>query len=143
MFFAIHHHESAMDAHVSPILKRLLPPPPPHPSGLSREPALSALLHALNLHWSSILHMVIYMFHCYSLKSSHPHLLPHSPKICSLHLCLFCCLAYRIVIAIFLNSIYIWVNIEYWYIWLTSLCIIGSSFTHLIRTDSNMFLMAE
>ena len=28
--------------------------------------------------------------------------------------------------------------------WLTSLCIIGSSFTHLIRTDSNVsFLMAE
>ena len=27
------------------------------------------------------------MFHCYSLKSSHPHLLPQSPKVCSLHLC--------------------------------------------------------
>ena len=69
-------------------------------------PALSALLHASNLHWSSILHMVIYIFQCYSLKLSHPHLLPHSPKVCSLHLCLFCCLAYRIVITIFLNSIY-------------------------------------
>ena len=31
---------------------------------------LSALLHASNLHWSSILHMVVYMFQCYSLKSS-------------------------------------------------------------------------
>ena len=41
---------------------------------------LSALLHALNLHWSSVLHMIIYMFPCYSFKSSHPHLLPHSPK---------------------------------------------------------------
>ena len=30
------------------------------------------------------------------------------------------------------------------FIWLTSLCIIGSSFIHLIRTDSNVFfLMAE
>ena len=30
------------------------------------------------------------------------------------------------------------------YFWLTSLCIIGSSFIHLIRTDSNVFfLMAE
>ena len=36
----------------------------------------------------SILHMVIYMFLCYSLKSCHPHLLPLSPKVCSLHLCL-------------------------------------------------------
>ena len=65
---------------------------PPHPRAL----ALSALLHALNLHWSSISHMVIYMFQCYPLKTSHPCLLPHSPKVCSLHLCLFCCLAYKV-----------------------------------------------
>ena len=56
---------------------------------------------------SFILHMVIYMFQCYSLKSSHPSLLPHRPKVCFLHLCLFCCLAYRIVITVFLNSMYI------------------------------------
>ena len=59
-----------------------------------------------NLDWSSILHMVIYMFQCYSLKSSHPHLLPQSPKVCSLHLGLFCCLAYRVIILIFVNSIF-------------------------------------
>ena len=38
------------------------------------------------------------------------------------------------------------VSILYWCFsfWLTSLCIIGSSFIHLIRTDSNVFfLMAE
>ena len=33
--------------------------------------ALSTLLHASNLHWPSVLHMVIYMFQCCSLKSSH------------------------------------------------------------------------
>ena len=44
---------------------------------------------------------VIYMFQCYSLKSSHPRLLPQSSKVCSLHLCLFCCLAYRIVLLSF------------------------------------------
>ena len=85
----------------------------PHPEtsphsislGCPRALALSALLHALNLHWSSILHMVIYVFQCYSLKSSHPHL-PQSPKVCSSHLYLFCCLAYRVIITIFLNSIY-------------------------------------
>ena len=48
--------------------------------------------------------MVIYIFQCYSFKSSHPHLLPQSPKVCSLSLCLFCCLAYRVIIVIFLNS---------------------------------------
>ena len=106
--FAIHWHESATGAHISPH-----PEPPSHlppypiPLGCARAPAWSALLHALNLHWSSILHMVIHMFQCYSFKSSHPRLLPHSSKVCSLHLCLFCYLAYRVIITIFLNSIYI------------------------------------
>ena len=42
--------------------------------------------------------------------------------------------------------IYICINILYWCFsfWLTSLCIMGSSFIHLIRTDSNaFFLIAE
>ena len=95
MDFAIHRQEPATDAHVFPI-----------PLGCPRAPALSALFHALNLHWSSILHMVIYMFQCYSLKSSHPCLLPHSPK-CVLYICVsFAVFAYRVVISIFLNSIY-------------------------------------
>ena len=77
------------------------------PLGCSRTSALGALLHASNLHWSSILHMVIYMFQCCSLISAHPCLLPHSPKVCSLTLCLFCFLAYRVVVTAFLSSIYI------------------------------------
>ena len=81
--------------------------PHPIPLGYPRAPALSALLHVSNLHWSSISHMVKYMFQCYSLKPSHPRLLPQSPKVCSLHLCLFCYLAYRVVVIIFLNSIYV------------------------------------
>ena len=81
-------------------------PPHPIPQGHPSVPALSTLSHALNLDWWSISHMIIYMFQCYSLKSSHPHLLPQSPKVCSLHLCLFCCLAYRVIVTIFLNSIY-------------------------------------
>ena len=42
--------------------------------------------------------MVIHMFQCYSFKSSHPHLLPQSPKVCSLNLCLFCCLTYTVIV---------------------------------------------
>ena len=81
---------------------------PPHPIllGCPSTPALNALFHALNFDWSSISHMVICMFQYYSLKSSHPHLLQQSPKICSLYLCLFCCLAYKFVVTIFLNSMY-------------------------------------
>ena len=163
------------------------------------------------------------MFQCHSPKSSHPRPLPQSPKDCSIHLCLFCCLAYRVIVTIFLNSQWHpipvllpgkphgWRSLEccspwgrwgsdmteqlhfhfslsclgdrngnplqcsclenprdwgawwaavhgiaqsgtwlkwlsrlsvlFWCFsfWLTSLCIIGSSFTHLIRTDSNVF----
>ena len=69
--------------------------PPSHASGLSQctshpsAPALSALSHASNIDWWSVSHREIYMFQCYSLKSSYPHLLPQSPKVCSLYLCLF------------------------------------------------------
>ena len=103
--FAIHWHESAMGVHVFPILN---PPPTSFPIPFLRVipvPALSTLSHASNLGWRSISHMIIYMFQCYSLKSSHPRLLPQSPKFCPLHLCLFCCLAYKAIVTIFLNSI--------------------------------------
>ena len=79
-------------------------PPRSIPQGCPSVPALSALFHLGS--WS-ISHMVIYMLQCYFLKSSDPRLLPQSPKVCSLHLCLFCCLAYRVIVTIFLNSIYV------------------------------------
>ena len=31
---------------------------------------------------------------------------PQSPKDCSIRLCLFCCITYRVIVTIFLNSIY-------------------------------------
>ena len=89
-------------------------PPHPIPLGCPSALALSALFQAWKLDWSYVLHMIIYVFQCYSLKSSHPRLLPQSPKVCSLYLCLFWSLAYRVVVTIFLNSIYICINILYW-----------------------------
>ena len=55
---------------------------PPHPilQGHPSAPALSTLPHASTLDWRSISHMIIYMFQCYSLKSSHPYLLPQSQQ---------------------------------------------------------------
>ena len=107
VIFAIHRHELAMGVHVSHRPESPSPLPPHLISlGCPRAPALSALLHTSNLHWSSVLHMTIYMLQCYSLIASHPRLLPHSPKVCRLHLCLFCCLAYRVVFTVFLNSTY-------------------------------------
>ena len=81
-------------------------PPYPIPLGHPSAPALSSLSYASNLDWLSVSHMIIYIFQSYSLRSSHPRLLPQSPKHCSIHLCLFCCLAYRVIVTIFLNSIY-------------------------------------
>ena len=104
--FAIHSHESAMGIHVFPILNT---PPTSLPIPVQRHPstpALSTLSHASNLDWQSISHTVLYMFQCYFLKSSHPRLFPQSPRVCSLHLCLFCHLTYRVIVTIFLNSIY-------------------------------------
>ena len=82
-----------------------LPPhtiPLAHPSA----PAPSIQYHASNLDWRFVSYMILYMFQCHSPKSSHPCPLPQSPKDGSIHLCLFCCFAYRIIITIFLNSIY-------------------------------------
>ena len=74
-------------------------PPHPMPLGCPGALALSALLHALNLYWSSILHMKINTFQCCSLKSSHPCILSHSPKVC-IYIWVSWCLAYRIIVSI-------------------------------------------
>ena len=90
-------------------------PNPEHPSHLlphiisldyPHAPVPSILYPALNIDWRFISYMIVYMFQCHSPKSSHPLPLPLSPKVRSIHLYLFCCLAYRVIITIFLNSIY-------------------------------------
>ena len=83
MVFAMGQHESATGVHC-PLPTSLRTPP----RWVVPAPALGALLLAWDLHWLSLSYMVIYMFQLYSLKSSHPRLLPLSPKVCSLHLCL-------------------------------------------------------
>ena len=76
--YAIHQHESAtgtlMSPNPEPPSHLLSPdpepasylPPNPIPLDCPRAPALSALLHASSLHWSSILAMVfpVVMFGC-------------------------------------------------------------------------------
>ena len=42
----------------------------------SEKVGLKLNIHAWNLDWRSVSYMVTYMFQCYSLKSSHLHLLP-------------------------------------------------------------------
>ena len=67
----------------------LLPPSPSHPSGSSQCTSPEYLSHVSNLGWWYVSPLIIYMFQCYSLRSSHSHLLPQTPKVFSIHLCLF------------------------------------------------------
>ena len=105
--FAIHWHESTTCVYMSSQSWTPLPPPPhiislDHPCA----PAPSILYPVSNIDWQFVSYLIVYMFQCHSPKSSHPLPLPQSPKVLSIHLCLFCCLAYRVIITIFLNSIY-------------------------------------
>ena len=95
------------------ILKPLLPPSPSHPSGLSQSTSFEGPASCTKL---ALVICFIYgnIFQHYSLILFHPCRLPHSPKVHSLHLCLFCSLVYTVVITAFLNSICIYVNILYW-----------------------------
>ena len=69
-------------------------------------PAPSMLYPASDIDWRFESYMIVYMLQCHSPNSAHSLPLPLSPKVRYTHLCLFCYLAYRVVIAIFLNSIY-------------------------------------
>ena len=100
--FAIHWHESAMGEHVSPSWTPLPPPSPSHPSGSSQctspEHPVSCIETRLVICFTYANKHVSVLFY----RSSHPRLLPQSPKDCSIHQCL----SYRIIGTIFLNSIY-------------------------------------
>ena len=79
--------------------------PPSHlpPQNISlghpHAPAPSMLYPASDIDWRFNSYMTVYMLECHSPKSSHPLPLPLSPEVRYTQLCLFSCLAYRVVIA--------------------------------------------
>ena len=96
--FAIYQHESATGIHVPHPEPSSLLPPRTNPLGRPSAPAPSIQYRTSNLDWRLISYVILYMFQCHSPKSSHPLPLPQSPKDCSIHQCLFCCLVYRVII---------------------------------------------
>ena len=70
------------------------------------------------------------MFQCHSPKTSHPLPLPQSPKDCSIHQCLFCCLIYRV------NLCYC--IIPDWLFFISSKSLL--KFLHLLNRVSSVFI---
>ena len=97
------HHRYTRVSHPEP---SSLLPPRTIPLGRPSAPATKTQYCASNLDWRLVSYMILYILQCHSPKSSHPLPLPQSPKDCSIHHCLFCCLVYRVIVTIFLNSIY-------------------------------------
>ena len=93
-------------------------PHQPIPLGYHRGLVLSLLHNTSNLHWLSILHMVIYMFQCYSLKSSHYLLLPLSQKV-FLYICVsFAALHVGSLVPFSRFHIYVLVCLfQFWFSW--------------------------
>ena len=103
--FAIHQHESAMGVYVFPLLN---PPPTSFPIPFLwvipvHQPQASCILHRT---WTGNSFPIWYCTCFNDILPNHSSLPQQSPKDCSIHLCLFCCLVYRVIITIFLNSIY-------------------------------------
>ena len=94
--FAIHWRESTTGVHEFQILNPRPTSLPITSLGHPSAPAPSILRPVSNIDWRFISYMIVYMFQCHSPKSSHHLPLPQSPKVRSIHLCLSCCLAYRV-----------------------------------------------
>jgi len=132
--FAIHSHESAMGVHVFPILKLPSHPIPSHPSGsfqcTSPEHPVSCIEPGLAIYFTYDNIQVSMLF---------TQIIPPSPFPTKSKSLFFTCVSFAVShIRSSLPSFwipYICINILYWCFsfWLISLCIIGSSFIHLIR----------
>ena len=129
------------------ILNPLPPPFPYHPSGSSQctspEHPVSCIKPGLAIHFTyDIIHV--------SMPFSQ--IIPASPSpteskslfYTSVPLWLSHMQGYRYHHSKFHIYVLVYCIGVFFFFWLTSLCIIGSSFIHLIRTDSNVFfLMAD
>ena len=143
--FAIHQHESATGIHVFPILNPLPPPSPYHPSGSSQctshKHPVSCIEHGLAIR---------FLYDIIHVSMSFSQIIPPSPSPTEsqrlFYISVSLLLSHIQGYSYHLSKFHIYVSTYYICVFLSDLLhsIIGSSFIHLIRTDSNaFFLMAE
>ena len=104
--FDIHWHEQAMGIHVVPILN---PPSTSLPIPSLWVVPVHQLWVSCFMHWTwtgDLFHNGNIHVSMLFSQSIPPSTSPTDPKVCSLYLCLLCYLTYRVIITIFLNSIY-------------------------------------
>ena len=125
--------------HTSPPSWVFLPSPAPwHLSGLLQSTRFELPVSYSTFPQLSVLHLVMYMFQCCSLSLS----ILFSPTV-STRLFPECAsprVPYKWAPQCYLSAFHIYALI---YDVCFSLCLIGSRFIHLIRTDSNMFLFND
>ena len=144
--FGILQHESATGEHVFPNLN---PPPmsipvPSHWVIPVHQPQASCIMHWT---WTGDSFHIWYYTCFNAILPNHSTLsLSHRVQKTVLYICVSFAVSHTGLSLSPFYIPYICISILYWCFsfWLISLCIIGSSFIHLIRTDSNVFfLMAE
>ena len=153
-FSFIHQQVSAIGTPMSPPSQNSLPSPfPPQPSACRRAPvwapcSLSPCSESYSKFPLAICftHGVVHFYVTLSIHLLFSFLFSYRVRRSVLYVC-FSITTLKINSSVpSLQIPYICVSIQYLYLsfWLTSLYIMGSSFIHLIRTDSNAFLfMAE
>ena len=94
--------------------------PMSHPFRLSQSTGLSSLHHIANPQWLYILYMVMYMFQCYTFNLSLLSFL-HCVHKSVLYVCVssHCFLANRFISTVFLDSIYVYWNTTFVFLFLT------------------------
>ena len=84
-----------------------------HQAPLPMDFSIKKYLEWVAISYSSILHMVVYVFPYYSLNSSHPFLPLLYLQVCFLYLCIYSCPANMFISTTILDSIYTCYYMEY------------------------------
>ena len=113
-------------------------PAPSHLSAVTGHSVEALMLYSLAARSLSLLHVVAYLWQWYSVNLSHLLLPLLGPRSLCLHL--YSCPTNRFISTIFLDSVYMCWYTKFVFLFLISICITGSRFSHLTGTDSVVFL---